>query len=54
LDGNGLTLMFAGDQPDKPAFGEVELPKLEGDFQVFHAKYQGEEGGLWLVRLVRE
>src|SRR2546423_4642584 len=35
LDGNGLTLMFAGDQPEKPVFGEVELPKLEGAFQVF-------------------
>jgi hypothetical protein len=54
LDGSGLILMFAGDQPGKAAFGEMALPQLEGTFRILQAKYQGQEGSLHLVRLQRE
>jgi hypothetical protein len=51
LTEEGLSLMFAGDQPGNAAYGEMQIPTVPGIYWVFNARYDSEQGKLWIIRL---
>ena len=51
LDGEGLSLLFAGDKPGSAVYGEHSIPTQAGTYAILEAKYQ--PSGRELVRIYR-